>query len=104
MKDALKKVRATARRHRKRCQRLSKEDPDHICSVDHVRIPPHCRLKRDHKKRVARVKNYTKLALTTANSNPMVSAHAKAIATADSTSLVRCQLPDMPTDTGGCKL
>lgn len=96
MKDALKKVRATARRHRKRCQRLSKEDPDHICSVDHVRIPPHCRLKRDHKKRVARVKNYTKLALTTTEDT--------ARAAADSTSLVRCQLPDMPTDTGGCKL
>jgi hypothetical protein len=84
MKATLKKVRATARRHRKRCQRLSKEDPDHICSVDHVRIPPHCRLKRDHKKRVARVKKYTKLELTTKD---------------DNTPIVYSELPNMSTIT-----
>lgn len=49
--DAAIKVKSTSRRHRKVCQAKCKEDPQHVCSGDHVRVPAHCRLKRNKKKR-----------------------------------------------------
>lgn len=51
------KVRSTRRAHRKICQRLSIEDPAHICSQHHIKVPAHCRLKRGKKKRYARSTN-----------------------------------------------
>lgn len=55
MKDAVK-VKSTPRRLRKACQAKCLSDPDHLCSISHVRVPAHCRLKRNKKKRTKKLK------------------------------------------------
>jgi hypothetical protein len=42
-------VKSTPRNKRKSCQTLCLTDPDHVCSTDHIRVPAHCRLKRNKK-------------------------------------------------------
>jgi hypothetical protein len=51
------KVKSTSRRMRKVCQTKCKDDPTHICSRDHVRVPAHCRLKRNKKKKTGKSKS-----------------------------------------------
>lgn len=36
---------------RQRRGKIDHSDPDHRCSVDHVRVPAHCRLKKNKRKR-----------------------------------------------------
>lgn len=42
------KVKPKSRKNRKHCYGLN--DPTHVCSTNHVRVPAHCRLKRHRKK------------------------------------------------------
>lgn len=56
----IEQVKSTKRRLRKICQRQSLEDHQHRCSVNHVRVPAHCRLKRGRlKKRAPKIKFIT---------------------------------------------
>lgn len=43
------KVKPKTRRSRRKC--YASDDPSHVCSVNHVRVPAHCRLKRNRKKK-----------------------------------------------------
>jgi hypothetical protein len=61
MDDPGIKVKSTSRRLRKLCQTKCKNDPTHICSRDHVRVPGHCRLKRNKKKKAAKSKSALKV-------------------------------------------
>lgn len=46
------KVKPKPRKSRRKC--YGGDDPGHICSVNHVRVPAHCRLKRFRKKKKER--------------------------------------------------
>lgn len=39
---------------RNRRGKIDHSDPDHRCSADHVRVPAHCRLKKNKRKRIPR--------------------------------------------------
>lgn len=46
--ETTEKARAKPRKSRRRC--YGSDDPNHLCSPNHVRVPAHCRLKRFRKK------------------------------------------------------
>lgn len=48
------------RKSRRKC--YGSDDPNHVCSVNHVRVPAHCRLKRFKKKKQQKeISNKTKM-------------------------------------------
>jgi hypothetical protein len=49
MEDEPLKAKAKPRKSRRKCYDQT-DDPSHVCSVNHVRVPAHCRLKRNRKK------------------------------------------------------
>ena len=61
MDDPGRKVKSTSRSARKLCQTKCRNDPTHICSRDHVRVPGHCRLKRNKKKKACKTKSALKV-------------------------------------------
>ena len=50
MDEELKKVKPKTRKSRRKC--YASDDPSHVCSVNHVRVPAHCRVKRGKSKQV----------------------------------------------------
>jgi hypothetical protein len=47
------KAKPKPRKSRRKCYDQT-NDPSHVCSVNHVRVPAHCRLKRNRKKKEER--------------------------------------------------
>ena len=53
MEDEPQKSKPKPRKSRRKCYDQT-NDPSHVCSVNHVRVPAHCRLKRNRKKNEVR--------------------------------------------------